>query len=192
MTLLSRLSEGRDEEAWQQFVDLYAPLIQGYCRRAGLQEADSQDVAQTVFSKLSQYMGRFEYDSTRGRFRSWMGVVVTREIQRHSHKRARPGLGVGNGAHDELLNDIANRADPDWYDEFNACVLQRALSESRSAFDETTYLAFQRTWIEDVDSQQVAAELGRPVGWVYKAKFRVLRRLKVELKKLCMEEPSLL
>ena len=161
-------------------------------RRAGLQEADSQDVAQTVFSKLSQFMGRFEYDSARGRFRSWMGVVVTREIQRHLHKQARPGLGAGDGAHDPLLNGIAGQVDPNWRDEFNACVLQRALRETQSAFDETTNLAFHRTWIEDADSQQVAAELGKPVAWIYKARFRVLRRLKVELKKLCMEEPSLL
>ena len=37
-----------DHIAWQEFVDIYAPLIHAYGLRRGLQDADAADVAQQV------------------------------------------------------------------------------------------------------------------------------------------------
>lgn len=190
-SLLERIRNNNDDTAWRQFVDLYDPLISRYCRRFGLQDADSQDVAQTVFRNLVQYIERFEYDSTRGRFRGWMGVVVTREIQRHQNKQARPGAGPGNGAHEPLLNNVAADVDPGWCDEFNTHVIEQAWLRLKPLYDKQTCTAFERSWLAGGDSQQVAEELGKPVAWVYKARFRVLRRLKAEVKMLCLEAPLL-
>ena len=190
-SLLERIRSNEDNHAWRQFVELYDPLIARYCRRFGLQSADSQDVAQAVFRNLVQYIDRFEYDSTRGRFRSWMGVVVTREIQRHVNKQARPGGAPGNGAHEILLNNVAAKVDPAWQNEFDTHLIQQAWARVKPLFDEQTCAAFDRSWLAGGDPQQVAAELGRPVAWVYKARYRVLRRLKTEVKVLCLEEPLL-
>ena len=38
-SLLLRLRDARDEAAWRQFIDLYAPLVYGYLRKQGLQDA---------------------------------------------------------------------------------------------------------------------------------------------------------
>ena len=38
-SLLMRVRDAADEAAWAQFVPLYAPLIYGYARKSGLQDA---------------------------------------------------------------------------------------------------------------------------------------------------------
>jgi len=41
-SLLVRIRDSRDAQAWCQFVDLYAPLIHGFARKHGLQDADTE------------------------------------------------------------------------------------------------------------------------------------------------------
>jgi hypothetical protein len=47
-SLLERLRDLEDEDAWAQFVHLYAPLVYGYFRKRGLQDADAADLTQDV------------------------------------------------------------------------------------------------------------------------------------------------
>jgi len=49
--LLSRLKDWRDDASWQEFFDTYWRLIYGVARKAGLSDAEAQDIVQeTVFS----------------------------------------------------------------------------------------------------------------------------------------------
>lgn len=55
-TLLVRVRDARDCDAWAEFVDLYMPLIYSYALKNGLQEADAADVAQeTLFSSFARF-----------------------------------------------------------------------------------------------------------------------------------------
>ena len=40
-SLLVRIRDPRDREAWGQFVEIYAPLVYEMARRRGLQDADA-------------------------------------------------------------------------------------------------------------------------------------------------------
>src|SRR5438128_4730080 len=76
VTLLGRLRHlPADPGAWQEFVDCYGPKIFRWCRQGGMQEADAEDLTQTILLKLLRVMQTFEYDSTM-RFRSWLRTVV--------------------------------------------------------------------------------------------------------------------
>src|SRR5439155_20638678 len=79
-SLLVRLRDPRDEQAWAQFVDLYAPLIYGYARKQGLQDADAADLSQEVFRAIAGAVGRLEYDPARGSFRNWLFTVVRHKL----------------------------------------------------------------------------------------------------------------
>ena len=75
-TLLGRVGLGPgDHVAWARFVNLYGSRIRGWCRRWGLQEADSEDVTQDVLLRLSQKLGAFQYDPSRS-FRGWLRTVT--------------------------------------------------------------------------------------------------------------------
>ena len=182
--LLSRLRRRDDEEAWNQFCTLYVPVILSYCRRKGLQEADAWDVTQAVLTNISRWIGSFEYDRSRGRFRNWLGVVTRREIQRLRDKAARPGAGVGGGCQDRVLDDLSGSADPDWSEACNSHIFRCGLERSRQHFDDATWSAFTRTWLQHETPKDVAQQLGRTIAWVYQARYRVLRRMQSEVASL--------
>ena len=48
-------------------------------------------------------------------------------------------------------------------------------------WDDATWEAFDLTWIRDIETQQAAGQLGKTAAWIYKARFRVLKRLRVEV-----------
>src|SRR5262245_21130511 len=71
-SLLVRLRDPEDGTAWRQFVDLYTPLVYGYARKQGLQDADAADLSQETLLAVAGALGRFEYDPSRGSFRNWL------------------------------------------------------------------------------------------------------------------------
>src|SRR6516225_8690202 len=79
-SLLVRLRDPRDADAWGEFVDRYGPLLYGYLRKQGLQDADAADLSQEVLSAVAGAVGRLEYDPRRGAFRNWLFTVVRRKL----------------------------------------------------------------------------------------------------------------
>src|SRR5262249_59654030 len=60
-TLLSRLRDTGDQEAWRTFDRRYGDLIVQYCRGQGLQQSDAEDIRQAVMTTLAHAMpGRSE------------------------------------------------------------------------------------------------------------------------------------
>src|SRR5688572_18449843 len=51
-SLLKRVRDPRDAEAWRQFEGRYGELVLAYCRARGLQPCDAEDVRQLVMAKL--------------------------------------------------------------------------------------------------------------------------------------------
>src|SRR5207302_3382515 len=79
-SLLVRLRDTADHEAWRQLVELYAPLVYRFLRRRGLQDADAADLTQEVLRAVAGAIDRFEYDSRRGSFRGWLFTVARNKL----------------------------------------------------------------------------------------------------------------
>src|SRR5438477_2160410 len=94
-SLLVRLRDLQDRQAWGQFVDVYAPPIYGYARKRGLQDADAADLTQACLRQVAAHVGSFEYDPRRGTFRGWLFTLVRNKL-RDFRGRAH-GLYVGSG-----------------------------------------------------------------------------------------------
>jgi len=54
---LLRLRDPRDAAAWTEFVELYTPLVYGYVRKQGLQDADAADLSQDVLISVARANG---------------------------------------------------------------------------------------------------------------------------------------
>src|SRR5689334_10807301 len=97
-SLLVRLRDPRDQDAWGEFVALYAPLVYGYLRRQGLQDADAADLSQDVLGAVAGAVGRLEYDPARGAFRNWLFTLVRHKLSNWRRaRRNRPDEGNGPG-----------------------------------------------------------------------------------------------
>jgi RNA polymerase sigma-70 factor (ECF subfamily) len=83
------LRDGSNQHAWDQCVQVYLPLIIGFCRQQGLQEADAKDVAQEVLLTLFSRMQNFDYSRAKGRFRSWILAVTRNKLADYFRRLSR-------------------------------------------------------------------------------------------------------
>jgi len=184
-SLLLRIRDPRDTEAWATFVNVYGPLVYRHCRGRGLHHEDAENVTQEVFARVSQSIRGFEYRPELGRFRDWLGTVTRNEINRFLKKEVRAVQGNESVEEEGALGRAAARGeDTAWTEEFNAHLLETALARSRPHFEEQTWRAFELVWLEKRPAVQVARELKVPIDRVYVAKSRVLERLQQEVHEL--------
>jgi len=184
-SLLLRIRDPRDTEAWATFVNVYGPLVYRHCRGRGLHHEDAENVTQEVFARVSQSIRGFEYRPELGRFRDWLGTVTRNEINRFLKKEVRAVQGNESVEEEGALGRAAARGeDTAWTEEFNAHLLDTALTRSRPHFEEQTWRAFSLVWLERRPAAEVADELKIPIDRVYVAKSRVLERLQQEVQEL--------
>src|SRR5437660_12160205 len=109
LSLLVRLRDARDDGAWSQFVDVYAPLVFGFARKQGLQDADAADLTQDVLQAVSGGIRRLDYDPRRGSFRGWLFTVVRNKLRNFAAAQKRPGRGTGDTDAQLLLQQLPAR-----------------------------------------------------------------------------------
>jgi RNA polymerase sigma-70 factor (ECF subfamily) len=176
-----RLSDARDDRAWSQFVDLYAPLVYGFARKHGLQDADAADLTQDVLQAVSGSIRRLDYDPRRGTFRGWLFTVARNKLRDFLAAQKRPGRGTGDSDAQHLLNELPARAEDQsaWWDqEYEQRVFAWAAEQVRDCFSDSTWRAFWLTAVEGTTGPEAARSLGLSVAAVYLAKGRVTARLK--------------
>lgn len=185
-SLLVRIRDAGDAEAWHRFVELYAPVIHGFYRKRGLQDADAADLTQAVLQTVAVTAGRLNYDPARGSFRSWL-FTIARNEQYDFMGRRRRHLGVGgDGSLDELIDSVPAREEEaaQWEREYQLRIYAWAAERVRRCVDHTTWEAFRLTAVEGRSGVEVADALGMSVGAVYVAKSRVLARLRHEVEQI--------
>jgi RNA polymerase sigma-70 factor (ECF subfamily) len=191
VSLLVRLRDSRDAKAWREFVDLYAPLIYGYVRKQGLQDADAADLSQDVLGAVAGAVGELDYDPCRGAFRNWLFTVVRRKLSNwRRSKKCRPDSGGnGTGAH-ELLEQLPapEKMEAEWQAEWERRLFVWACDQVRQDVRDNAWQAFWRTFIDGQPGKQVAGDLGMSVAAVYLARRRVLMRLQELI--LSVQEPQ--
>lgn len=178
-SLLLRMRDAADADAWDTFVAQYVPVIYGYCRRHGLQESDARDVVQDVLASVAGAIKTFEYDPGKGKFRSWLGVVTHRAMLKVRHRGRQPDQQGGDDS--PALDGLGHVADPVWLDEVNQQIFRVARARVAPEFKAPEWAVFEMVWEQQVPASEAAERLGRDVAWVYKAKFRILQRLKAEM-----------
>jgi RNA polymerase sigma factor (sigma-70 family) len=181
-SLLVRVRDAGDAGAWATFVDIYAPVVYGFGRRRGLQDADAADLTQEVMGEVVRSIRDFEYQPQRGRFRDWLLLIARRRLFRFFDRRARHGEVHGQA--DALDQAEDHTPDADWNDAFSARVLEVALKRIQPDFEPATWRAFERVWLENRPAPETAAELSMKIQLVYKAKSRVLKRLTEEVEEI--------
>jgi RNA polymerase sigma-70 factor (ECF subfamily) len=183
-TLLERLQQTpSDQAAWEEFVGRYGRRIHGWCAQWGLQEADAQDVTQTVLLKLLRAMQTFRYDPAQ-KFRAWLKTVTHHAWQ--DLVRSRPQVSADNSAAEGPLESLAARDDLAARLEaaYEHDLLEQALVRVRPRVQSQTWDAFYLTACDGVSGAEAAARLGIPITSVYKAKSNVQKLLEEEVRYL--------
>jgi RNA polymerase sigma-70 factor (ECF subfamily) len=188
-SLLDRLRE-QDVEAWRRLTDLYGPLVYSWCRRAGLMPADAADVMQEVFIAVSRAIKSFRRDLPGSTFHGWIATITRNKIQDHFRRCATQPLALGGSDVQQMLQNlealdersVSIDAAPSSAD--RRVLLGRATELVQAEFEERTWRAFWMTVVESRSPADAAEDLGISLNAVYKARSRVLRRLREELEGL--------
>ena len=188
-SLLVRLRDPNDADAWKEFVQLYASVIYGFARKRGLQDADAADLMQEVLRSFAGSVGRLDYDPRRGTFRGWLFKVTRNKVFNFLEARQRQPRGTGDsGAHQRLEEQPGREPEEDdWDREYDRKVFAWAAERVKSEFQDSTWKAFWLTAVDGLSAQEVGQRLDLSPGAVYVAKSRVLSRLREEIAGLSKE-----
>lgn len=193
-SLLVRIRDGNNHVAWREFVQLYSPVVYGFARKRGLQDADAADLMQDVMRSISTAIGRLDYDRNQGTFRGWLFTITRNKIFNHlSARRIRPQAS-GDSTTSRLLDsqpdpDSADGADT-WEMEYQRRLASLAMERIQSEFQAKTWRAFWLTAVEGRAVAEVAKEVDLSPGAIYVAKSRVLARLKDEVEAMRRQEDT--
>ena len=186
VTLLGRLrADPSDQQTWSEFVDHYGPRVVVWCRAWGLQDADAEDVAQTVLLKLATRLRDFVYDPGKS-FRAWLKTVAHHAWLDFLDARKRAGQGSGDTTVLGQLNSVEARDDllGRLHEAFDQELLREAVARVRLRVAPQTWEAFRLTTEEGLSGAEAAARTGLQAAQVYVAKRRVQKMLQDEVQKL--------
>jgi RNA polymerase sigma factor (sigma-70 family) len=190
-SLLVRLRDVADGDAWREFTRLYAPVIYGFARKRGLQDADAADLMQDVLRSVSGAMNRLEYDPVRGTFRGWLFTVTRNKVFNFLDGRKRHVQASGDSRVQERLEQHADSdgtLSGDWEADYQRSLAAQAMERVKPEFQAATWQSFLLTAVEGQSPAQVSARVGLSVGAIYVAKSRVIARLRQEIERMQGDE----
>jgi RNA polymerase sigma-70 factor (ECF subfamily) len=180
VSFLNSLRADSDSRSWQEFVDLYTPLIRIWLSNQHVHEQECEDVTQEVMSVVLKRLPEFQRQRT-GSFRNWLKTITIYCWQNYRRKHLQRLAAVGGTSFGETMNELA---DPGshlsslWDQQHDQYVLQRLLEKIRPSIRESTWAAFEAVAIDGKSPEEAAEALGMSTNAVYVAKSRVLAQLR--------------
>lgn len=97
-SLIVQVRDLSNQAAWDQFEQLYRPVILRIARAKGLQHSDALDLVQQVLMSVSAAIGRYEKQSEGMRFRNWLSRVTRNAILKALSRGPRDPAAGGTDA----------------------------------------------------------------------------------------------
>ena len=187
-TLLMRVKNQDDEQAWDEFVTYYKTFIKVILKYLNISENDVEDLNQDILLKIWKAFAKMDYDSEKARFRTWMNKVIRNAvIDFHRAKNRRistlDSKEEVNTADFPIDNDEFTKIiDKEW----RAHITNLALDNIRSEFSGNAIEVFDLC-LDGVPAKKIAENLVLAEASVYKLRKRVEEKLVQEIKRLKTE-----
>lgn len=185
-SLIVQVRDPDDREAWEQFEQLYRPVIFRIARAKGLQHSDALDLVQQVLMSVSTAISEYEKRDDGTPFRNWISRItrngILKALSRGPRDRASGGTELM-----EILREIPSpdsETDALIETEYRREIYARAASAVQLEVAEATWLAFEMTVLQSRSIDLAAKVLGVSVGSIYAARSRVIRRLRDAVRQL--------
>ncbi len=178
-SLLLRLRDPADHDAWVEFVSIYEPVIYRVLRRSGLQDADALEVMQDLLLAVSRKVESWQHGSEHGSFRGWLRQVA-RNLVVSWVRRQRRQLTTSPLDLDSLLESTPanDGVETDEFDrELRRSLFHRASEQVRAEVRPMTWQAFWNVAVSGLSVTETAGKLGMTTGAVRVAKCRIVSRL---------------
>jgi RNA polymerase sigma-70 factor (ECF subfamily) len=188
-SLLSRLKDWNDQESWKAFFDTYWKLIYNAAVKAGLNDAEAQDVVQETVISVLKSMPSFEYDAEKGSFKTWLlrltcwrVVDQLRKRQREINQR-KPATSTSTktATVERVADPVGLKLEATWNEEWEQNLMEAALERVKRKVDPKQYQVFDLCVVREWPVARVARALKVNRGRVYLAKHRINNLIKREI-----------
>lgn len=184
-SLIAQVRDPSNRAAWNQFEQLYRPIIFRIARAKGLQHADSLDLVQQVLISVASAIDGFEKRHDNIRFRNWLSRITRNAILKALTRRPRDRASGGTDVLDVLSEIPADPATEALINlEYRRELFQRAAQIVRSQSQEVTWLAFEMTELQQIPIERTAELLQTSIGSIYAARSRIMRRIRNAIQQL--------
>ena len=179
-SLILRLQNADDAEAWAEFPDLYGPVVYRAARTRGFQEADALDLVQEVWVAVAESVSQWLDRTDRGSFRVWLLSLTRNHAVDLLTRRATRSLGEdGDQAARKLsevpvVEEISTLIDL----ENEQAVFRWAAAKVQESVAEHAWQAFWLTHVDGLSVEQAAEQLRTKPGNIYFGRSRVLARIR--------------
>ena len=186
-SLLAKIQDAQDMDAWQRFFGAYRPMIEGWCRGCGLTDSDRDEVAGMVLLKVVERMKRgYVYDPGRS-FRGWLWAVVVSQVNEFkAGKHGQLAQGSGDSGVQQALAEHPAPAGVEGLERDLEALVQQAAARVKAQLgpDSPKWQSFWRTAVQKQAGKEVAGLLGLSVAAVHQNKSRVARQIREEVARL--------
>ena len=189
-SLLDRLKDRGDQTSWQEFFDTYWMPIYRVAKKAGLTDAEAQDIVQETVIAMANKLPGFIYDPKVCSFKTWMLRLTRWRIIDTLRKRlpqsapASDNNGTATSALDRIPDESSLKLDAVWDEEWEKSLLSAALQRVKPHLKPEHYQIFDLYALRQLPVSQVAEIMGVSAARVYLIKHRVAALLKQEIKAL--------
>ncbi|MCA9192042.1 MAG: RNA polymerase sigma factor [Planctomycetales bacterium] len=179
-SLILRLQNADDVAAWDEFVELYGPVVFRAARARGFQNADAENVVQEVFLAVAQSLTKWLQREDRGRFRSWLLRIARNETINMLTRRVTRSLGDDGDTGWQQLLDIPDvDAVSSLIDlEYERAVFKWAAERVQQSVAPHTWQAFWLTHVEGLSVEDAAKRLQTRAGNIHFGRSRVMARIR--------------
>lgn len=188
VSLLGRVRDSGDSTSWQEFYRLYRRLIFGFARRAGLSDADAEEVTQDVFARVAETIHTFDPDPAKGKFRNWLLTqtrwrIADKFAARSPTEKQLPAARPAGEPRTATIERLPDGEDLDaaWNNEWEQHVLAAALERLARRVPARHYQAFELYVRRGEPVLQVSSQLGLNPARIYLIAHRLTRQLKAEV-----------
>ena len=175
-TLIHRLKDQYDENAWEEFIDIYRRYIYVVIRRMDIPVHEAEELTQNLLVKLWEKLPNFNFNPEVARFRTWLGKVIYNSVI--SYKRSKKNetfkleLDESHSV-DSKISEMMNR-------EWENYIANIALERVKPLFSGKAMEVFQMS-LDGKDLKEIAESLEIKEDSVYRLKNRVKEKLSKEI-----------
>ncbi len=191
VNMIFRLADPEDQQAWDEFIEIYTPLLIETARRLGLTSHDASDAVQEVLVHLVSVISRWKPSGQNASFRRWLARVSRNQmIKALQRTNALQSEGVFDQRQLYLLGQVMDpqQATSTFNLAFRKQVFLFVIDKIQGDFKAKTWQAFWLTYVDQVPPADVAEKLSFSVGAVYIARSRVMSRLRGAVERLMDNE----
>jgi len=190
-TLLMRLKNWSDNSSWQAFFDTYWELIYHAAVRAGLTDAEAQDVVQETVISVCKSMPGFDYKSQNGSFKGWLLRLTHWRVNdqlRKRQKKIKPRDKRKTSLRTDTLANVPEPLGPVldrvWDEEWEKALLDAAISKVKRLVDEKHYQVFDLYNFKKWPIARIARAMHINSGRINLINHRIKKLIKTELEQL--------